>query len=100
MKAWESAPEDPFRQTNEGFRQQIAVLENFDIRAEIPNITVPTLLVSSSDDLLVPPHFQEEIAELIPHAQIKTYHGGHVFMSLPMYQEVFFKDAFAFWDEH
>jgi pimeloyl-ACP methyl ester carboxylesterase len=100
MDAWINAPEDPLHQTSEGFEQQKNALRGFDIRKQIGAINVPTLVVSSSDDVLVPPRFQDEIAELIPNARIKRYPGGHIFMGLPMYQAPFLEDIVAFWEQN
>ena len=52
--------------------------------------------MSSPDDMLVPPRFQDEIHSLIPNSEIKRYPGGHVFMLLPMYHAQFMEDVLAF----
>jgi len=98
MAAWVSMPEDPFAQTETGYQQQNSAMHPFDITEQIGTISVPTLVVSSPDDMLVPPRFQEEIAGLIPNAELKHYPGGHVFMGLPRFRDAFFKDVFAFWE--
>jgi pimeloyl-ACP methyl ester carboxylesterase len=100
MTAWMNAPLDPFRQTRQGFDQQTGAMNRYDIRDELASIRVPTFVVSSPDDLLVPPRFQDEIAAGIPNAEMKRYPGGHIFMGVPMYREPFFRDVFAFWDKH
>ncbi|MBZ0280637.1 MAG: alpha/beta hydrolase [Anaerolineae bacterium] len=100
MDAWVNAPDDPLRQSRAGFDQQIQALEGYDIREALQNIHVPTLVMSSPDDILVPPSYQDEIAKRIPGAQMKRYPGGHVFMLLPMYNQQFMEDVFAFWAEN
>lgn len=100
MDAWINAPIDPFEQTSAGFEQQINALLGYDIREPLKTLTVPTLVISSPDDLLVPPRLQDEIANLIPNAEIKRYPGGHVFMLLPMYSARFVQDVLAFWAQH
>lgn len=100
MQAWINAPLDPLMQTPQGFELQIDALDGFDIRAELPGIRTPTLVISSPDDLLVPPRFQREIAAAIPGAQFREYPGGHVFMVLPMYTPQFIADVLAFWQAH
>lgn len=99
MDAWVNAPEDPFAQSRSGFDLQIAALENYDIREQIKAIQAPTLVMSSPDDILVPPRFQDEIHSLIPNSEMKRYPGGHVFMLLPMYHPQFMEDVFAFWSK-
>lgn len=100
MNAWVNAPEDPLQQTSTGFEQQINAFTGYDIRDQLGNINFPTLVISSPDDLLVPPRYQDDIAARIPNAQMKRYPGGHVFMLLPMYHAGFMSDVFAFWSEH
>lgn len=97
MEAFVHAPADPLTQTAQGFDVQINALENYDVRPHLPSITQPTLVVSSPDDILVPPHFQAEIAELLPNARMRHYPGGHVFMVLPQYRDSFVADVVAFW---
>jgi pimeloyl-ACP methyl ester carboxylesterase len=97
MQVWVNAPPDPLEQTPEGFLLQKAALERYDLRPHLSRITAPTLVMSSPDDVLVPPRFQDELAAAIPSAQLKHYPGGHVFMLLPMYSPTYFADALAFW---
>jgi len=100
MQAWENSPEDPFQQTQQGFEQQLSAITRYDIRDQLCKINVPTLVMSSPDDLLVPPRLQDEIAKGIPNAEIKHYPGGHAFMVLPMYSPQFFQDVLEFWGRH
>jgi pimeloyl-ACP methyl ester carboxylesterase len=100
MRAWVNAPEDPLRQKPDGFALQRDAMLQFDVRDRLAEIRAPTLIVSSPEDLLVPPHLQDELADGIPGAVIKRYPGGHVFMGLPMYRDAFFADVFDFWEQH
>ena len=75
----------------------MASLVGYDVREKLAQINVPTLVISSPDDMLVPPRFQDEIAAGIPNAEIKRYPGGHVFMVLPMYAPQFIQDVMGFW---
>ncbi|MBI5668271.1 MAG: alpha/beta fold hydrolase [Chloroflexi bacterium] len=100
LDVWVNAPPDPLEMNQAGYDLQKYALERYDIRARLPQISVPTLVMSSPDDLLVPPHFQDEIATLIPGAQIKRYSGGHVFMMLPTQSAQFVQDVLAFWRDH
>lgn len=95
--AWVNAPADPYEQTRAGYDLQRAAFDQFDILDQIREITAPTLVVSSPDDILVPPHYQDAIAERIPNAELKRYPGGHVFMIVPMHNKQFLQDLFAFW---
>lgn len=51
---------------------------NFDRRAELSRISIPTMVVCAADDILTPKYFSEEFVKLIPNAR---YHwldyGGH-----------------------
>lgn len=97
LEAWVNAPRDPYEQSRTGYEQQIAGLTGYDIRDQLPTINVPTLVMSSPDDMLVPPRFQDEIANGIPNAEIKRYVGGHIFMLIPMYSAQFYQDILEFW---
>ncbi len=100
MDAWVNAPVDPYEQTRAGYELQVGALAVYDIHDRINSITVPTLVVSSPDDILVMPRYQDEIASLIPNAEIKRYPGGHLFMIIPTHNTQFFEDAFEFWAKH
>ncbi|MBI3516844.1 MAG: alpha/beta fold hydrolase [Proteobacteria bacterium] len=51
---------------------------NFDRRAELPRIAVPTLVLCAADDILTPPYFSDEIHRLIPNARyVLLERGGH-----------------------
>jgi pimeloyl-ACP methyl ester carboxylesterase len=95
-----NAPPDPYEQTRAGFDHQMAAIKGYDIRERLKDIRVPTLVISSPDDMLVPPRFQEELVAGIPGAEIKRYPGGHIFMVLPMYAPQFIADVTAFWKAH
>ena len=50
----------------------------FDRRAELGQIKTPTLVLCARDDFLTPPYFSEELAVLIPEAQLVFLErGGH-----------------------
>ncbi|OPG04235.1 alpha/beta fold hydrolase [Microbispora sp. GKU 823] len=63
--------------TEEGFARQALADISVDITELLPRVTAPTLIVSSADDRIVPPHHQRELARLIPHAGLVTVPGGH-----------------------
>jgi aminoacrylate hydrolase len=52
----------------------------FDRSAELARIRVPTLIVAAQDDIVTPAYFSEELARLIPGAEVKFFpQGGHCF---------------------
>jgi aminoacrylate hydrolase len=51
---------------------------NFDPRAQLPQLNVPTLVLCARDDILTPLYFSEEYAALIPKAKFEILEtGGH-----------------------
>lgn len=85
LRAWD---EETFAQAAAGFAEQITgAVDGFvrqtttdmavDLTGLLPDITAPTLLLSSADDRLVPPHHQLELAERIPQARLLRIPGGH-----------------------
>ena len=50
----------------------------FDRTAELGRIKTPTLVIGTEDDIVTPSYFSEELARLIPGAEIKLFsRGGH-----------------------
>jgi proline iminopeptidase len=45
----------------------------FDLRPELPRITAPTLVIAGRHDWICPPEFSEEIARLIPGAELRIF---------------------------
>lgn len=53
-------------------------LRSYDVRDQLPNITAPTLVIGGRQDWICPPEFSEEIARLIPNADLRIFeHSGH-----------------------
>lgn len=48
-------------------------LRSFDLRPELPRITAPTLVIGGRHDWICPPEFSEEIARLIPRAELRIF---------------------------
>ena len=46
-------------------------LRTFDLRAELPGITAPTLVLAGRHDWICPPEFSEEIHRLIPGSRLR-----------------------------
>jgi aminoacrylate hydrolase len=52
----------------------------FDRTESLGRIKTPTLVVGAEDDIVTPSYFSEELARLIPAAEIKIFpRGGHAF---------------------
>ena len=52
----------------------------FDRTESLSRIKTPTLVIGSEDDIVTPSYFSEELARLIPGAEIKMFpRGGHAF---------------------
>ena len=51
-------------------------LRTFDLRSELPRITAPTLVIAGRHDWICPPEFSEEIARLIPRAELRVFEGS------------------------
>lgn len=61
------------------YRKAVALLTTFDRRALLPQISVPTLLISGSDDKTAPPSVMEKMAQKIPGAEYLCLSGcGHL----------------------
>lgn len=55
----------------------------FDRTAELRGIRTPALIVGAQDDTITPPYFSEELARLIPDAEVKIFpQGGHCFSQI------------------
>jgi proline iminopeptidase len=53
-------------------------LRFLDLRPELPRITAPTLVLAGRHDWICPPEFSEEIARLIPRADLRVFeHSSH-----------------------
>lgn len=61
------------------FRSQAAAVTKFDVKGEIENIRVPTMVLVGRGDILTPPAFSEEIAARIPGAKLNVIGGGHAY---------------------
>jgi aminoacrylate hydrolase len=52
----------------------------FDRTSELERIKTPTLVIGAEDDIVTPAYFSEELARLIPAAEVKLFpRGGHFF---------------------
>jgi pimeloyl-ACP methyl ester carboxylesterase len=60
-----------------GLLAQIALGLELDVRAELGALTLPTLVVSATDDRFVAPVHSRELAAAIPGARLVEVPGGH-----------------------
>jgi aminoacrylate hydrolase len=59
---------------------RIESILKFDVKADLEKIKAPTLVICSADDLLTPAYFSQEMAKLIPNAQLVLFQkGGHAY---------------------
>jgi aminoacrylate hydrolase len=50
----------------------------FDRTSELGRIKTPTLVIGAEDDIVTPAYYSEELARLIPGAEVKLFpRGGH-----------------------
>lgn len=56
---------------------QMRLNREIDIRDRLQTIRAETLVLSCTQDAMVPPHHQEQLVELIPDAHGQFLHGGH-----------------------
>ncbi|MDO8955077.1 MAG: alpha/beta fold hydrolase [Gammaproteobacteria bacterium] len=75
---FEAAKTNPAATSEIGYRNHLSALLSFDSRAWIHEITVPTLVIGSDQDMIVPEAEMQAMANLIPGAQYHCFKGvGH-----------------------
>ncbi|MFJ4998583.1 alpha/beta fold hydrolase [Microbacterium sp. NPDC088619] len=63
----------------ERLRAQLRMqLTRTDLLARLPDLPMPTLVVSGLDDVICPPHFHTEIVSAMPDARLVTLDAGHL----------------------
>jgi len=68
------------RQRLKPYLNQIGAVYGFDAYDRLPQITTPTLVLTGTDDVLIPPANAKIIAERIPNARLIEFsEGGHLF---------------------
>ncbi len=69
-----SAPPQPAA----AFQAQLAAINTFDAGARLRQIEIPTMIVTGSEDVLIPPDNARTLAGAIPHAEMVVIPGaGH-----------------------
>jgi pimeloyl-ACP methyl ester carboxylesterase len=61
-----------------GTGDHAALVRGVDVRADLPGITVPTLVVVTTADPLITPALQHELAAAVPTAEIAELPTGHL----------------------
>ncbi|HLZ13066.1 MAG TPA: 3-oxoadipate enol-lactonase [Candidatus Acidoferrum sp.] len=62
----------------EGYANCCAALREFDARANLASIALPTLIIAGSHDLATPPADGRFLAEKIPGARFAEFHAAHL----------------------
>src|SRR3954465_14409698 len=65
------------QEVRRGEQAQLDARSRLDVLDRLGNITCPTLVACGRYDHIAPPANSEKIAELIPHADLRFYEGGH-----------------------
>jgi pimeloyl-ACP methyl ester carboxylesterase len=60
----------------EAFLAQVAAVMNHDAAEGLREVRAPALILTGTNDLLVPPHHSDELARLIPGAELVRVEGG------------------------
>ncbi len=76
---WEQTADVPMRAY--GYRTRL--IARLDLRDELPQITIPTLVLAAPDDRTVPVRGGREIARLMPNAKLIERRVGHAAMIHP-----------------
>ncbi|MFD6226247.1 alpha/beta fold hydrolase [Streptomyces sp. NPDC060232] len=61
-----------------GAADHVALLEGADLRAEIATLDVPSLVIATTEDHLVPLPLQRELADALPGARLAELPTGHL----------------------
>ncbi len=61
-----------------GSGDQMDLVTRVDVRADLPRIVAPTLVVSTTADRLVSPELHRDVASAIPHAEVVEIPTGHL----------------------
>lgn len=72
----ELAKNNPYPQTLQNFRLQLASMKGFDGLAYAPKLTMKTLIINGSEDMLAGPHEMQDFAKMLPQAKFMVQEGG------------------------
>jgi 3-oxoadipate enol-lactonase len=62
--------------SDEGYASCCAAIAGLDLRADLPSVTAPTLVVSGAEDPALPPEHQQLIADRVPGARLLSVSPG------------------------
>lgn len=68
---------NPYEQRDHAFLRQARAVLDFDAGGRLKDVQHNTLVVSGTDDVLMPPRVGQRLAELMPNASHKELPGGH-----------------------
>lgn len=68
----------------EGHLRQIEAVQGYNTLDRLPRVTAPTLVMTGSEDKLLPPKYSEQIASLIPNARLVKVEGGSHALNIEM----------------
>lgn len=74
------APADRDPEVVRGERMQLEARRNHDVWDRLHRISCPTFVACGETDGIAPPANSEAIASRIPHAELRRYEGGHLFL--------------------
>ncbi|WP_327714551.1 alpha/beta hydrolase [Streptomyces sp. NBC_00490] len=85
-QALESMPTGQLQQTlgytaasiADGSAEQTHLVSHVDVRDDLPGITVPTLVISTTDDRMTSPALHRQLAQTIPGAELAEIATGHL----------------------
>lgn len=69
----------PDAEVRRGELAQLDARSRFDVLDRLDRITCPVIVAAGKYDHIAPPENARKIAELVPHADLRFYEGGHVF---------------------
>jgi len=80
VEAWiQRAVDYPFKTSLVGLSRQAEAIRGHDTRARLPDLRVPTLITTGTDDILVPPAAADELHSLIPGSELRRIpDAGHM----------------------
>lgn len=63
------------------YERQFQAVTNFDTYDRLPDIRVPTLVLTGEEEVMIPPENSGILADRIPDAQLRTFKGAaHMFL--------------------
>jgi 3-oxoadipate enol-lactonase len=80
VEAWiQRAVEYPFKTSLVGLSRQADAIRGHDTSARLPDLRVPTLITTGTEDILVPPAAADELHRLIPGSELRRIaDAGHM----------------------